>query len=142
MKRCFKCEEVKPLSEFYKDRSMADGHRNSCKACYRQDRREYQVEYRKTEAHRECVAAYRKTEVYAASQARTKRKRRAEHPERTRAKDVVYNAIQAGRLTPLPCFVCGKKAEAHHPDYDAPLDVVWLCPPHHREAHALLKKAA
>ena len=35
---------------------------------------------------------------------------------------------------------CSKKAEAHHPDYDRPLDVIWLCPQHHKALHASLKK--
>ena len=29
---------------------------------------------------------------------------------------------------------CGKKAEAHHPDYDKPYEIVWLCRHHHRDA--------
>lgn len=34
------------------------------------------------------------------------------------------------------CKDCSKP-EAHHPDYANPLDVVWLCPAHHKQAHAL-----
>ena len=32
----------------------------------------------------------------------------------------------------LPCQICGRKAEAHHYDYNKPLDVLWLCRSHHR----------
>jgi hypothetical protein len=42
----------------------------------------------------------------------------------------------------LPCLLCGEKAEAHHTDYDMLLDVIWLCPAHHKQAHAMARKAA
>jgi hypothetical protein len=44
------------------------------------------------------------------------------------ARDAVTNAVRAGRLMKCPCARCGEvKAEAHHPDYSKPLDVIWLC---------------
>lgn len=53
----------------------------------------------------------------------------------------VRNAVAVGDLKRMPCRVCGaKKAEAHHEDYDRPLDVVWLCRAHHKERHVHLRK--
>ena len=47
----------------------------------------------------------------------------------------VHKAIKTGQLVRMPCEVCGSKAEAHHPDYSKPLNVMWLCRKHHSEWH-------
>ena len=45
-------------------------------------------------------------------------------------------AIRSGKIKRQPCEVCGTEpAEGHHLDYSKPLDVVFLCPLHHRELH-------
>jgi site-specific DNA-cytosine methylase len=58
--------------------------------------------------------------------------------ERKKAALKVYKALQAGRLTkPEKCETCGSsiKIEAHHSDYNKPLDVMWLCKKCHFEWH-------
>jgi len=35
MKRCSKCGQLKPLEEFGKDKKKKDGHRSSCKSCFK-----------------------------------------------------------------------------------------------------------
>lgn len=53
-----------------------------------------------------------------------------------KAKQIVRSALRNGILEKLPCFVCGEgNVEGHHPDYDSPLDVVWLCRKHHMQLH-------
>ncbi len=54
-----------------------------------------------------------------------------------RARKAVELARQRGELVPQPCQICGShtQIEAHHSDYTRPLDVTWLCRPHHRELH-------
>lgn len=55
------------------------------------------------------------------------------------ARSATLTAIAAGRLDrPDTCEGCGRAVdvEAHHHDYDRPLDVTFLCVPCHRGEHA------
>ena len=55
------------------------------------------------------------------------------------ARKKAAKAIEAGKITRKPCDHCGAwPAEAHHEDYDSPLQVVWLCRLHHRRRHSVL----
>lgn len=52
------------------------------------------------------------------------------------ARSFVAVYLKRGKLVRLPCSVCSSpKSEAHHEDYGKPLDVTWLCRPHHLELH-------
>lgn len=62
--------------------------------------------------------------------AKRKREFNDRHPEKLRAQHKVAKALRAGRLIrPSTCSACGEPGliEAHHDDYDKPLDVIWLC---------------
>ena len=43
MKECFKCGAIKPLTEYYKHKAMADGHLNKCKSCKKLDAKNYRL---------------------------------------------------------------------------------------------------
>lgn len=46
--------------------------------------------------------------------------------------------ITRGKIQRLACEVCGsKKSQVHHPDYNKPLLIKWLCRKHHLELHAM-----
>lgn len=61
---------------------------------------------------------------------------RKRNPRSYLAHLTVQNAMRLGLLERQPCEVCGDpKSEAHHHDYDRPLDVTWLCRAHHRAVH-------
>lgn len=62
--------------------------------------------------------------------------------EKRQAHKLVENAIARGDLVPMPCELCGASAQAHHDDYSRPLDVRWLCQPHHAEHHRKMRRAA
>jgi hypothetical protein len=138
LKTCFKCGKEKALTEFYKHPFMGDGHLGKCKPCTRKDVRKNYVdkieEKRAYDAMRNSSPERKKRAVESFKKSNTK------HPERETAKAKTSNAIRDGKLLRQPCLICGEKAEAHHPDYSRPLDVVWLCRPHHIQAHAITRR--
>ena len=61
------------------------------------------------------------------------------NPEKIKAHGILSYAVKKGEIIKQPCSICGNiKAEAHHPDYNKPLDVIWLCSSHHKRLHAEL----
>jgi len=64
------------------------------------------------------------------------REAKQRNPEKARARMLLNSAVKSGKILKCNCKVCGSvKSEAHHPDYNNPLDVVWLCRIHHIEEH-------
>jgi hypothetical protein len=151
MKKCNGCGAEKPLSEYYKHPSTPDGFASKCKECAkaivkaaRAKNAEHYKEFDKARAMRTdrvaARAAYQKTKEGKEALKRARAAYVSKAPERRAAHVAVGNAVRDGRLIPWPvCAIpgCCSKPEAHHPDYDRPLDVVWLCPAHHKQAHAM-----
>lgn len=139
MKKCSKCKIDKPLSEFHISKESRDGHVNSCKECVKS----YLAAYRLL--NKEKLRVFDKIRNKTPSrieQKALKMKRYIERfPERKRAQLLAQSAVRCGRLKKHCCHVCGdEKTEAHHSDYDRPLDVVWLCEAHHKQTHELARK--
>ena len=117
MKTCYKCKVEKEYIEFYKDKGKKDGHCSVCKKC---------------DAIREKL----RVRVNHAKHQEAWKKR---NPEKYEAHKILQNAVRKNLITKTECFVCGKsKVEAHHPDYDNPLDVIWMCRLHHKETHRMI----
>ena len=133
-KKCFKCETVKPLTEFYKHPAMGDGHLNKCKVCTKNDANKHRAE------NLEKIRAYDRERGKIPERIKTNteinRAWRAEDKRRTAAHNAVARAIRNGNLFRLPCIRCkAEKSIAHHEDYDKPLEVMWLCQPCHKQRH-------
>lgn len=135
MKTCFKCNQAKPLTEFYRHKAMADGHLNKCKICTKSDVSAYRL--KNVERVREYDRQRANKPHRVKHRARVAKSWKVAYPDRRAAQVALNNAVRDGLIHRQPCFVCGSAAEAHHPDYSRPLDVVWLCPPHHKQTHAM-----
>lgn len=129
MKRCFKCGEVKCLSDFYKHKGMADGHLNKCKECCKKYSLNHRQENIDSIREYDRERGNRQPNGYA-------KEYRARFPKKYKAHNIVSNAIRDGKLFHMPCEVCGNNAVAHHDDYAKPLNVRWLCQAHHKQWHA------
>lgn len=134
MKTCFKCNVQKPLMDFYKHPSMADGHVNKCKQCNKNDVAEHRLK------NIDCIRAYdrerAKNPERAKLNAELTKLWRNKDKRRVKCHSTVSRAIKSGDLIRKPCIECkNEKSQAHHEDYEKPLDVIWLCQICHSKRH-------
>jgi len=130
MKKCFKCDKEKDLSEFYKHTQMADGHLNKCKDCTKADVMKHRDENIERIREYDRKRGNRQNKEYVAEY-------RAKYPNKYKAHTLVNNAIRGEKLFNEGCESCGSdgKTHAHHDDYSKPLNVRWLCVPCHSQWH-------
>lgn len=129
MKKCSQCGIEKSDSEFYKSKNNRDGLQSECKECHNS----YMTEYRKNTKYKECQRRWIKSDKY--------KEYRKKDIDKSSARYALSNSVLSGKVKKEPCKVCGDvNSQAHHPDYNKPLDVIWLCHKHHVELHKKLKK--
>ncbi len=117
-KRCFKCLELKAVSEFYKHKQMADGYLGKCKACTKADadkRREHL-----SETNPEWVESERERQRVKAMS------RRSAFPEKT----IAHNAARQIKIK--------DGFHGHHWSYLSchRLDLIEITKEEHRLLHA------
>ncbi len=136
---------------------------NSIKQAYKQRNREkylaQQREYAKQRyiQNREVLLSKEQTPESKASYAEWREKNRlrlnaeylqryhsdSEMKKKHSARDKVRKAVLSGKLIkPEACSACDDrvKLQAHHEDYDNPLEVVWLCKKCHWKLHTKYSK--
>ncbi len=79
---------------------------------------------------------YRKTSEYKEIMRQATANWAKRNIKKAKAHKQLRNEIKQGRIIRKPCEICGKeKTDAHHADYNKPLQVMWLCRLHHKEWH-------
>ena len=108
MKQCKKCQQVKILSDFYKDNRRPDGHESSCKKCHSKGSKEQIVARRKRMLNKihsdpEYKMQHRANQYKAAAR------------QRALNRDVAFNYEMSH-----PCITCGESdfrvLQFHHRD--------------------------
>lgn len=147
------CKIKKYAHEFYKSSVNRSGLRYDCKECFKKaDSKRYKTSsYRRTRSkkQRELRANPNYRTRILERDKRNASVARQRHPEQTRARLLMNQALKSGQLVrPEICSDCGVKPkpkfngatriQGHHHDYAMPLDVTWLCEKCHREAHRTL----
>jgi len=136
MKKCFKCDETMPLSQFYRHPQMKDGHLNKCKVCAKTDVLANRA--KNLEFYKSYDRQYAQTSEGKASRAKSNKKWLESNAWKYVAHYTLTNAVRDGKIIkPASCSECGKsgRIHGHHEDYTKPLDVMWLCPKCHSEKH-------
>ena len=156
--KCVTCKKEKPETDFTKNKSKKTGISSQCKQCrhdYRQANKSRLLEYSRwyeENIRKDRVDYFRDYGIKNRAKLTEKeRERRPKVREKTRrnskrwrennkikvaAHNAVKRAYANGSLLKQPCEICGLiDVEAHHDDYNKPLDVRFLCKVHHNLWH-------
>lgn len=159
-KRCIRCNQFKPLSDFYRNKDRIDGRLERCKACVKEYEQTPQAKARRKkfrdslkgklyiernrptkEEARNSTRKYRSTEHGKIITKTYYERSKAENPDRVKARTALMHAIQKGKIVkPNACQNCGNQSDkihGHHWSYlyEHRLDVIWLCPACHKHLH-------
>ena len=157
-KRCARCRITKPTTEFGSDRSNPDGLHLYCRVCINAYMNARYVKRPKREKPplpelkrcSQCGEEKPRSQFRKAAKGNraadrlfawcrpcvNEYQRRRRNDPKFRRKYLIRMftgiAAQLGIITRQPCEICGDpKVVAHHTDYAQPLEVRWLCKPHH-----------
>lgn len=155
-KKCRQCGKVKILDLFYAHPQMGDGHLNICKECIKSNNkknRNKKIEYyrnydldrvdnpKRVAQRREYYEKNKATNKYKETHYSSNRKYRKKNRNKVNAHQKLDYAVKIGVVKKECCVVCGEsKTFGHHYDYNKPLDVIWLCDKHHKDAHKKIKR--
>lgn len=131
-KTCFKCNEEKEISEYYKHKKTADGYLNKCKSCTKKDTK---IQREKITSTPEGLEKERERHREKYKRLGYKEKQKVWNEKRPHTKNNVYKGLNKKYKIP-------KGFEIHHWNYlDAFLEDFFILPiKQHRQVHTFLNK--
>jgi len=136
MKRCCRCARLRPLVEFSANHKAIDRKQSQCKECANKLKRDW----RKNNPQQSLMTHTRWRRKNPKLRALYASRWRQRNPEKRRAHRLVAFAVRRGQFArPSYCEDCKQERmlNAHHDNYNKPLEVRWLCPKCHVQAHSL-----
>jgi hypothetical protein len=152
MKRiCYTCKEEKDLQVFSKEKRTKTGYSYLCKECDKERAKKYKE--KNIDKWKDSKKRYLDKKVEEDPDFFKKRYIRFKekilkgyeryiptHRKEINARNLINLHIRRGKLMkPNHCSNClgiSKKIEAHHEDYNKPLEIIWVC----SKCHNLLDK--
>lgn len=141
---CTRCNCDKPESEFHIRRRAKSGRASACRQCVSTYKRENQ-HLQRSNRERNPEDARRRYKDYRAKNRDKINARNRLRYQQTKHRIPAYYAVRAALksgdlVRPFQCSKCQDwcDPQAHHEDYNKPLEVVWLCSRCHRRHHTYM----
>lgn len=127
---CTKCNSEKPVDYFYSSTIYKKGSYGECKECVR-------TRVKASRARPDRIA-YFKSDEFKEKNKEKFQKYLSKYPNRHEVRMQTNNAIDKGLIVRAKnCENCGgsENIEAHHDNYNYPLNIKWLCKNCHASWH-------
>lgn len=115
-KICSHCKQIKPLSEFYKNKSAKDGYQTYCKICCIAETGQYSQSPKGKKINNICMGRYFQTPKGKQGRKQAQRRYKQANKLKCQARDAGRRAINAGRIKRAKDVLCacGENARYYH----------------------------